>query len=50
MEYFESTRGKLVPPKPEKDEDIYCGPELTDFAKELIERVENRKKDDDSLT
>lgn len=49
INYFESTRGKLVTPVQEVEE-VYFGPVLTDFAKELIERVENKKKSEDSLT
>lgn len=49
IKYFESTRGKLVTPVQEVEE-VYCGPVLTDFAKELIERVENKKNNEDSLT
>ena len=43
IKYFESTRGKLVTPVQEVEE-VYCGPVLTDFAKELIDKVENKKK------
>jgi molybdenum-dependent DNA-binding transcriptional regulator ModE len=33
----------------EDDQDIYCGPVLTDFAKELVDKVEKRKKDADKV-
>jgi hypothetical protein len=49
IKYFESTRGKLVTPDKEVEE-VYCGPVLTDFAKDLIERVENKKRVNAYLT
>lgn len=47
IKYFETTLGKAPRMVKEDDQDVYCGPELTDFAKELIDRVEKRKKDAD---
>ena len=44
MKYFESTRGNVATPKKEEVEEIYLGPKLTEYAKELIRKVENRKK------
>ena len=45
IKYFETTLGKAPRMVKEDDQDIYCGPVLTDFAKDLIDRVEKRKKD-----
>jgi|TARA_Y100000052_G_C2947571_1_gene84936 hypothetical protein len=50
IKYFESTLGKAPRMVKEDDKDIYCGPVLTDFAKELVERVENKKKLKEALT
>lgn len=50
IKYFETTLGKAPRMVKEDDKDIYCGPVLTDFAKELVERVENKKKLKRSLT
>ena len=47
IKYFETTLGKAPRMVKEDDQDIYCGPVLTDFAKDLIDRVEKRKKDAD---
>lgn len=45
IKYFETTLDKVPRMVKEDDEDIYCGPVLTDFAKELVDKVEKRKKD-----
>jgi len=50
IKYFETTLGKAPRMVKEDDQDIYCGPVLTDFAKELVERVENKKKLKEALT
>tara|TARA_S200002703_G_C3691574_1_gene212367 strand:- start:457 stop:672 length:216 start_codon:yes stop_codon:yes gene_type:complete len=49
IKYFETTLGKAPRMVKEDDEDIYCGPVLTDFAKELVDKVEKRKKDADKV-
>ena len=45
IKYFETTLDKVPRLVKEDDQDIYCGPVLTDFAKELVDKVEKRKKD-----
>ena len=50
IKYFESTLGKAPRMVKEDDKDVYCGPILTDFAKELVDRVESKKKLKESLT
>lgn len=50
IKYFETTLGKAPRMVKENDEDVYCGPVLTDFAKDLIERVENKKRSNAYLT
>ena len=50
IKYFETTLGKAPRMIKEGDEDIYCGPVLTDYAKNLVERVESQKKNNAYLT
>lgn len=50
IKYFETTLGKAPRMVKEGDEDIYCGPVLTDYAKNLVERVESQKKNNAYLT
>ena len=50
IKYFETTLDKVPRIVKEGDQDMYCGPVLTDFAKELIHKVENRKKTEEPLT
>ena len=50
IKYFETTLGKATRNVKENDEDVYCGPVLTDFTKDLIEKVENKKRSNAYLT